>query len=61
MLADEFVMGETGLSVLADHVNVLEVTLYRIAFEDRCNAASIINGIDDAHCESNRMSRGETE
>jgi len=35
MFSDQFVVGEAGLGVLADHVNVLEVALDRVAFEDR--------------------------
>src|SRR5258705_13758468 len=34
MFSDQFVVGEAGLGMLADHVNVLEVTLDRVAFED---------------------------
>ena len=61
MFSDQFVMGEASLGMLADHVNVLEAALDRVAFEDRRNAASIVNGIDDVHRQSNRMSRSQAE
>ena len=54
-------MGEASLGMLADHVNVLEVTLDRVAFKDRRNAASIINRIDDLYCQSNRVSRSQAQ
>ena len=61
MFSDQLVVGEAGLGMLADHVNVLEVALDRVAFEDRRNAASIVHGIDDVHRQSNRMSRSQAE
>jgi hypothetical protein len=49
MFSDQFVVGEAGLGMLTDHMNVLKAALDRVPFEDRCNAASVVYGIDDLH------------
>src|SRR6266508_6982531 len=54
-------MGEAPLQMLTDHVNVLEVSLYEVAFVDRRHATGIVDCIDDVDGESNRMCRSQAQ
>src|SRR5690349_13469517 len=61
MLPYQLVVRETSLQMLADHVNVLEVSLNEVVLVDRRHATGVINGINDIDGESNRVCGGETQ
>jgi len=56
----QLVVGEATLEMLADHVNILEVALQKVALVNRRHAGSLINGLDYLDSEANRMCGGQT-
>jgi hypothetical protein len=59
--ADELVVAEPGLEVLADHVDVLEVTLEQVAPEDRGGPGGVVDRVDDLDRRPDGVRGGETE
>src|SRR5262245_16754376 len=58
-LADQLVVGEAALQVLADHVDVLEVALQEMILVDGRRAREVVDSVDDADGQANRVGRGQ--
>jgi hypothetical protein len=59
--ADQLVVGEPSLQMLADHVDVLELPLEGVAVVDRGDARRIVDRIHHRHREADSMRRGQPE